>query len=185
MLSDLVEREGLFTSLIDDAQISREERCLKLLQWLSPLTHRVDGLARLAARALGAAHPLSWLQVNLSEGTRWVTPYVQMVRAEGEGLGLGQGQDMVLRSEDARVPLSRATRLTLLLAADFFLLKHHRAELHGLYLNLLIDADFKPALAKVRARGRTSRPHALLGGPTERHYHPPMRCTSRSSITVT
>ena len=145
-LASLAE-EGLLASMVDERQMEREERAARLLGWLAGLAAQVDGLARIVAELLTEAYPLSLAQLGFERGTKWCTPLLRVHQPAPDDSGLNlSSEDASLRLSDAR----RSSRLALLMAADFFLVKRLRAELHNLYLHLLVDAHFKPALAKVR-----------------------------------
>ena len=142
---DSLAAHGLLVSLVDDFQIDRGERAAQLLGWLTRLSTQVDGLARIVAELLAEACPLGLSQLAYRKGTRWGTPLVRIYQPAPDDASL------VLSTEDASLNLSEgrlSSRLALLMMCDFFLLKNLRMELHALYLHLLVDAHFKPALAK-------------------------------------
>ena len=142
---DSLAAHGLLVSLVDDFQINRGERAAQLLGWLTGLSTQVDGLARIVAELLAEVCPLGLSQLGYREGTRWGTPLVRIYQPAPDDASL------VLSTEDASLNLSEgrsSSRLALLMMCDFFLLKNLRMELHALYLHLLVDAHFKPALAK-------------------------------------
>lgn len=143
-LASLAET-GLLVSLVDELQVEREERAARLLGWLTQLAAQVDGLARLVAELLTEALPLHLAQLGFDKGTRWFTPLLRVHQPAPDDSGLLlSSDDAALRLSDARL----SSRLALLMVADFFLTQRLRRELHGLYLHLLVDAHFKPALAK-------------------------------------
>ena len=142
---DSLASHGLLVSLIDDCQFNRGERAAQLLAWLTGLSTQVDGLARIVAELLAEACPLGLSQLGYREGTRWGTPLVRIYQPAPDDSAL------MLSTEDASLNLSEgrlSSRLALLMMCDFLLLKNLRVELHALYLHILVDAHFKPALAK-------------------------------------
>lgn len=141
----LLQEEGLLVSMVDEAQMEREERAARLLSWLTQLATQVDGLARIVSELLTEAWPLGLSQLNYAQGTRWNTPMLRVSQPAPDDAAI------FLSSEDASLPLSDprlSSRLALLMVTDFFLTKKLRAELHALYLHLLVDLNFKPWLAK-------------------------------------
>lgn len=143
-LASLAE-EGLLVSMVDERQVGREERAARVLGWLAGLAAQVDGLARIVAELLIEAYPLSLAQLGFEQGTKWCTPLLRVHQPAPDDNGLSlSSEDAALRLSDARL----SSRLALLMVADFFLVKRLRTELHGLYIHLLVDAHFKPALAK-------------------------------------
>lgn len=138
--------EELLASMVDEAQVEREERAIRLLGWLTHLVTEVDGFARIVSDVLNESFPLGLSHLAYSRGTRWFTPLIRIHQPAPDD------STILLSTDDASLPLSDArlsSRLALLMATDFFLTKRLRAELHALYLHLLVDANFKPALAKV------------------------------------
>ena len=102
----------------------------------------MDGLARIISTLLVCP----WVSNHGYEyGTQWRTPQLRVHQPKPEA-------GLTLTSQDGSLPLSNpgvTSRLLLLLATDFFLVKRLRVDLHELYLHLLVDATFKPALGKV------------------------------------
>ncbi len=138
--------QGLLVSMVDELQAEREERAARLLGWLATLAQQVEGLARLVSELVTEAFPLILAQLGFEQGTRWFTPLLRVHQPAPDDSGLFlSSDDAALRLSDARL----SSRLAVLLIADFFLTKRLRTELHGLYLHLLVDAHFKPALSKV------------------------------------
>lgn len=147
-LSSLVA-QGLLVSLVDERQSEREERAVRLLRWMTGLATQVEGLARILSELISDAWPLRLQQLGYERGTRWCTPQVRIYQPAPDDAAL------LLATMDASLSLSdprQSSRLALLLVADFFLTNQLRTELQALYLHLLVDAHFKPALARSLTR---------------------------------